>query len=194
MHTPATDRLPAGSDLILLEYIKDFNAAATGRRLGIPVAQVRNLVNSDDGQLAVAEQLELRTLRTGIDSDWVLLQLAEMFTADVSDIIDPNTGAFLPIHEWPTVWRKMVAGVDIKEVFEGGRAREDIPPDLVKISKIKWIDKLKALEAIGKHTNVKAFIDRVEVATDATLTEALMKGRKRIAQAAAKQADGLNFL
>ena len=174
MRTPATDKLPPGSELVLVEYIKDFNASATAKRLRIPVSRVNNLVKSDEGQAALLEQLEARTMRTQIDADWVLLQLAEMFQADVADIIDPNTNTYKAVHQWPPVWRRMVAGLDVTERF--GRDGES-----VTLSKIKWIDRLRALDMIGKHVDVRAFQERVEVATDETLTAMLLRGRKRVA-------------
>lgn len=64
-----------------------------------------------------------------------------------------------PISTWPKLWRQYLAGFDVSELFEGsGSDREMI--GLLK--KIRWPDKLKNLELLGRHVDVKAWKDKVE--------------------------------
>ena len=89
-----------------------------------------------------------RCERTQIDADYVLKRLAAIDEMDVLDILD-NTGNFLPIREWPKVWRTTISGVALLELVTGDT--ESV------LRKIKWPDKVKNLELLGKHVTVNAF-------------------------------------
>jgi phage terminase small subunit len=91
-----------------------------------------------------------------IDSDWVLKHNAEILQADIADIIEDD-GTYKPIKQWPKIWRQMLNGVDVQDLFEGsGKEREKVG----EVVKIKFIDRLKALEMIGKHVEVQAFNEK----------------------------------
>ena len=63
-------------------------------------------------------------------------------------------GSIKPPPEWPMVWRNFISGIDMSELFEGrGDKREQIGI----LKKIKWPDKVRNLEMLGKHVNVNAF-------------------------------------
>ena len=100
---------------------------------------------------AVSEARLIRSRNTGIDAAWVLRNLAEMFTADVADAIDED-GKYLPIHEWPPVLRRMLNGLDVKDQYGGGT-----------VVKAKFVDRLRAIEMIGKHIDISAFTERHEI-------------------------------
>jgi len=72
---------------------------------------------------------------------------------DVLDIMRDDR-SLKPVSEWPASWRRYLSGFDIAEMFEGrGEEREMV--GLLK--KIKWPDKVKNLELLGKHIGVMAF-------------------------------------
>ena len=54
---------------------------------------------------------------------------------------------------------------------------EDIESTL---QKIKWPDKVKNLELIGKHVDVNAFRERLEIDVKMTIAEKMAKARKRV--------------
>lgn len=54
------------------------------------------------------------------------------------------------------------------------------------LKKIKWPDKVKNLELIGKHVDVNAFKERLEVSGTVTIAERMAKARDRVK----KQAGG----
>lgn len=162
--------------LFVLEYLKDFKASRAALRVGLASSQGRVLLAREDVQEAIAEEMQFRMDRVQVDADWVLQELAMMFQADLADIFSPINNTLLPIHEWPPVWRKMAASVKVKEefVYESGMR------DMIGYTKdVKIIDRLRALEMMGKHVNVQAFSERLEVTTDDDLTKRLMAGRKR---------------
>jgi len=71
---------------------------------------------------------------------------------DVADILD-DAGNILPVRDWPKCWRQTISGLDVNEILSGDVA--------TVIKKIKWPDKVKNLELIGKHVDVQAFKDQV---------------------------------
>lgn len=155
-------------DLFPIEYIKDFNATRSAIACGYSEKTAKQagarLLSDVNLQEQIAEALKERIERTKIDADGILLRLTAMLDADPCDIINKTTGAFLPIHEWPLIWRQMLSAADVKELFEwtgeqGEREREKIG----ELVKYKFIDKLRAIELAGKHVNVQAFAERKEL-------------------------------
>lgn len=93
-----------------------------------------------------------------VDAEYVLRRLVEIDRMDVVDVIKDD-GSFKPLSEWPMVWRNFISGIDMTELFEGrGDKREQIGV----LRKIKWPDKVRNLEMLGKHVNVNAFKDHRE--------------------------------
>lgn len=160
------------------EYIKDFNGTRAAIAVGYSKkgARVRavELLDRPDVQEIVAELIEERSKKTGIDAAWLLTRLAEEATADLADIIDEN-GVLKPIEEWPLIWRQgLVSGIEIEDLFEGrGADREKVG----SVAKVKLSDRKTRLELIGRHVDVRAFRDQLEVSLDEDLATALKKAR-----------------
>jgi phage terminase small subunit len=124
------------------------------------------------------EQKKARSKRTQIDADWLLKRLSKESDADLADLYDEETGALKPVHKWPKIWRQgLVAGVDVDELFVGrGKDRKKIGHTV----KIKISDRVKRLEMIGRHIDVKAFEDRVVHDVTDSLAETMAKARARV--------------
>jgi phage terminase small subunit len=105
-----------------------------------------------------------RVERTKVDADIVLARLWEQANADMLDIYDPVTGDLLPLDRWPEIWRTgLVAGLETGVLFEGtGKNRRHVG----KVRKVRFADRIKILELIGKHTQIGAFSDRIEHSLD----------------------------
>lgn len=146
-------------ELFCQEYLKDLNAARAGREIGIKYRQNVTPVFADEGvQDRIAYLSNERLKRTQVDADYVLKRLVEIDQMDVLDIMNDDY-SFKPIGEWPVIWRQYVSNIENIEQFEGfGEEREQSG----WLKKIKWPDKIKNLELIGKHVAVGAFKDKVE--------------------------------
>ncbi len=83
-----------------------------------------------------------------ISAKYVLKRLVEIDELDVIDILD-NTGNIRAIRDWPKSWRTSISGLDVQDMMSGDT--ESV------IKKIKWPDKLKNLELLGKHVDIKAW-------------------------------------
>lgn len=92
-----------------------------------------------------------------VDASYVLNRLIEIDQMDVIDILNDD-GGIKPIKDWPKSWRQLVSGMDVADMFEGyGNERQIV--GIMK--KIKWPDKVKNLELLGKHVDVSAFKENV---------------------------------
>jgi hypothetical protein len=100
-----------------------------------------------------------------ITSDYVLRRLEEIDKLDIADILD-SEGNLLPVVDWPLAWHTSVSSIEVTMTRSSG---ESVPG----VKKVKMPDKLKNLELMGKHTNVSAFRDRLELTgTDSSFASA----------------------
>lgn len=147
------------------EYLIDLNATQAYIRAGYAVknedtaaATASKLLRNAKVQEAIQEAQNKRSERVQIDADYVLRRLVEIDQMDVLDIMDDNF-SLKPISQWPKVWRQYISNIENMEEFEGfGEDREQIG----WLKKIKWPDKVKNLELLGKHISVQAFKEQVK--------------------------------
>ncbi|MCG7931959.1 MAG: terminase small subunit [Candidatus Thiodiazotropha lotti] len=104
---------------------------------------------------AIAKAIEERSERTKIDADALLVRLQDEANADLADIYDKNM-QLKKIHDMPLVWRQgLLAGIEVTSIGNGDDA-------IGQVTKVKLSDRIKRLELIGKHVDVKAWIERVQ--------------------------------
>ena len=172
--------LTAKQQRFVVEYLVDLNATQAAIRAGYAAKgakdQAYQLMQRPVIAAAIKEAMEARNQRTQVDADYVLNRLTEIDQMDLLDILDDDM-SIKPLSKWPKVWRQSLSGFDIAEMFEGvGKER-----DLVGLmKKIKWPDKIKNLELLGKHVNVNAFREQVAVDVTLTLSQRMAKARERI--------------
>ena len=159
MKTKLTNKQSAFID----EYMIDLNSTQAAIRAGYSKKTADRMGPENMCKPVIQAELEkrlsARSERTTIDSDYVLSRLSEVDQMDVIDILNDD-GTTKAIKEWPKIWRQFISGIDITEIFTGSGEDKSLS-GLVK--KIKWPDKLKNLELIGKHVNVRAFRENVEL-------------------------------
>ncbi|EDL8448587.1 terminase small subunit [Salmonella enterica] len=130
-------------------------------------------------QKRIAELMEERNKRLRVSADYVLLRLVEIDQMDVIDILNDD-GTLKPIREWPKIWRTTLSGFDLSSTIMN--MNEDSIETILK--KIKWPDKVKNLEIIGKHVDVNAFKERLEVSGTVTIADRMAKARRRVKELA----------
>lgn len=94
-----------------------------------------------------------------VNARYVLKRLVDIDRMDVLDILE-DTGGLRPIKEWPIIWRNFIQQFEIEEIF-AGRGDERLSIGLLK--KIKWPDKIRNLELLGKHIDVSAFKENLQL-------------------------------
>ncbi|ELA1822425.1 terminase small subunit [Salmonella enterica] len=130
-------------------------------------------------QKRIAELMEERNKRLRVSADYVLLRLVEIDQMDVIDILNDD-GTLKPIREWPKIWRTTLSGFDLSSTIMN--MNETSIETILK--KIKWPDKVKNLELIGKHVDVNAFKERLEVSGTVTIADRMAKARRRVKELA----------
>lgn len=115
------------------------------------------MANTDRVKVRISElqsvKMDKAEKQFEIDAGYVLRRFKEIDDLDIMDILKNDMSAFKPLNEWPKVWRTSISGIDIKRIMQAGG---DAPIETL-IDKIKWPDKLKNLELLGKHISVNAF-------------------------------------
>ncbi|MGX4910982.1 terminase small subunit [Enterobacter chengduensis] len=130
-------------------------------------------------QKRIAELMEERNKRMRVSADYVLMRLVEIDQMDVLDILNDD-GSLKPIREWPKIWRTTLSGFDLSSTIMN--MNEDSIETILK--KIKWPDKVKNLELIGKHVDVNAFKERLEVSGTVTIADRMAAARRRVKEQA----------
>ncbi len=125
------------------------------------------LAGDDKVRARVAELVQEAAKQAVVDASYVLKRLVEIDQMDAADILD-DEGGLKPVSQWPKVWRTTLSGMDINRlsaIKDGEESVESI------IQKIKWPDKLKNLELLGKHLSVGAFVEKVDhTSSDGSMT------------------------
>ena len=159
--------LTAKQQAFVIEYLCDLNATQAAIRAGYSKRgakdQAWQLMQRAEVAAAIKAAMEARNQRAQVDSDYVLQRLTAIDQMDLAEI-HGDDGKLLPIKQWPLVWRQMVKEVDMKT------------------GKVKFHDKLRALELIGKHVDVNAFRENVAVDVSLTLSERMAKASERASQ------------
>nr|WP_261784762.1 terminase small subunit [Enterobacter hormaechei] len=131
-------------------------------------------------QKRIAELMEERNKRMRVSADYVLMRLVEIDQMDVLDILNDDM-SIKPVSDWPKVWRQYLTGFELADMFEG---RGDEKKLVGILKKIKWPDKVKNLELIGKHVDVNAFKERLEVSGTVTIADRMAAARRRVKEQA----------
>ena len=137
------------------EYIKEFNgthsylAAFGDGNARSARANACTVLAKHSVKARIAELMEERMQKLEVTAEWVLRRLIEMDALDIADILEDD-GSFKIVKDWPKEWRTSISAMDVIHLQEG------------KVQKIKWPDKVKNLELIGKHIDVQAFREQVK--------------------------------
>lgn len=151
-------------EMFCREYLIDLNATQAAIRAGYSAKTANRTASENmskpDIQSRIAELKVQRNDLVGINATYVLNRLVEIDQMDVLDILTP-TGELKPVSQWPKVWRTTLSGLDVVEMASEGNTS-------ALLKKIKWPDKVKNLELLGKHVRVQAFKEQVEQKVVAT--------------------------
>ena len=153
------------------EYVVDNNGKQAAIRTGYSEktaeVQASRLLSNAKVLTRIIELQQEISAELKIDASYVRQRHVEIDQMDVIDILEDD-GALKPIREWPKVWRQYLSGVDIAELWEG---RGDEKEQIGVLKKIKWPDKLKNLELLGKHVDVQAYREKQDVNHSGTVNQ-----------------------
>lgn len=143
-----------------LEYLIDRNATAAYKRAGYSKGAAQSaaceVISKPHVKAEINRLMKLQVDATMIDANYVLQRHHDIDQLDILDIMDEEMTEFKPLSKWPRNWRISINALDINRIVkydkEGKGSIESI------IEKIKWPDKVRNLELLGKHTKVMAYI------------------------------------
>lgn len=148
-------KLTDKQELFAREYLSDLNATQAAKRAGYSEKtaneQGARLLANVSVSKRIADLKADRNEEVGINAAYVLRRLVEIDQMDVLDILLSN-GEIKPIKDWPKTWRTTLSGMDVSEMAGDAAGL---------LKKIKWPDKVKNLELLGKHVDVQAFKEQV---------------------------------
>lgn len=157
----ALDELEEKQQLFVHEYIKDLNGTKAAIRAHYAEdsahVQASRMLSYAKVQNAIAELKAQRNKQLNVDAGYVLQRLLDVDQLDVADILD-NSGAIKPVNEWPKEWRQNISSFEVASDGQG-----------TSVVKLKFPDKVKNLELIGKHIDVAAWTSNQTIDLNATL-------------------------
>jgi phage terminase small subunit len=152
-------KLTPRQSMFVKEYLVDLNGTQAAIRAGYSKKtagqQSEQLLKNLEIAAAVQAGMAKRAAKVEINADYVLARLAEIDRMDVLDIMNDDM-ALKPVSAWPSSWRRYLSGFDVAEMKDGQDA-------IGVLKKIKWPDKVKNLELLGKHVGVGAFTEKVQL-------------------------------
>ncbi|EOG3907612.1 terminase small subunit [Salmonella enterica] len=160
-------------EMFCREYLVDLNATQAAIRAGYSdktaQEQSSRLLSNVMVQNRISVLKSERNEKVGVDAAYVLRRLTEIDQMDVLDVLLAN-GELKPVKDWPKVWRTTLSGMDVTEMAGDSAGL---------LKKIKWPDKVKNLELLGKHIDVQAFKEKVEHSGEISLIDRIQEARKR---------------
>ena len=142
------------------EYLVDLNATKAAMRAGFSkktaYSQGQRLLKDVEIQCEIQRLANIRSERTEITQDRVLLEIARLAFSDPRNVFDED-GKLKPIQRLPV---EVAASISSVEVVTKTCPGTD-PVEVEYVSKIKFWDKPKSVELAGKH--LKLFTEKVEV-------------------------------
>lgn len=150
-------RLSPKQEMFCREYLIDLNATQAAIRAGYSPktagVQAEALLKKPDIGKYVDELKKARAVKVQVNSEDVLRELVKLANSDVREVFNED-GSLKPMSEWPDVIARCVSSVEVEELFEmqpkdGGRGMEKVQIGWTK--KVKFWDKTKALDMLGRH-------------------------------------------
>lgn len=109
--------------------------------------------------LHAANQARLRALK--IDKEWLLDQLKAQYEFNIEDFTRINSKTGKPYYDFSEATPEQMHCIEQMEIS---------PTEWGTKIKVKTMGKKAILDMIGKHTNIEAFKEKVEVSADINIT------------------------
>lgn len=138
------DNLTVKQRMFVEEYLIDLNATQAAIRAGYSAKtadqQGSRMLANVKVQQAIAERMAVRSKRTGVNQDRVVLELAKIAFVRMTDVVDSNGRIKQDASEDDLSCIESIKYKESDNEYGGSVERE-----------VKVASKLKALELLGKH-------------------------------------------
>jgi len=136
------------------EYIIDLNATQAAIRAGYSKktasSQGERLLRNVEISKRIEELKTEQQDRLQVKADDVIKEMARIALLDVADVIDDD-GCLMSIKDIPIDSRKAIASIEVTEEYEGTGKNRKLNG---YINKVRFWDKNKALDNLGKHFGI----------------------------------------
>ena len=179
------EMLTAKQQAFVDEFQIDLNATQAAIRAGYSAKTARQIgaenLSKPAIKAAIARHRAERSERTKIDADYVLHELANLTKANILDymVADQRGTLRVDLTKLTRDQAAAISEVTVDELTTGGTR-----------VKFRLIDKLKTLDLLGKHTDVRAFIERHSVEDGDDLASSIEKMAKRVEEGRKTNGDG----
>lgn len=157
--------------LFVAQYLVDLNASKAAERAGYSAKTAHStgprLLENAEVAKAIEEALARRSARVEVKQDDVLRSLLEFANCDILGAFTDDH-QLLPLSEMSPEVRRCIVGIETTAT-----GSEDAPRF---VTKVKFSDKLRSLELLGKHVGM--FKDKLEVKV-VGLAELIARARKK---------------
>lgn len=139
---------------IVAGYLQGESARRAGYAEAGSDTQGCTLMKKEKIRYRIEELRAERLSNVKFEAKEVLLEHIDILHMDVRDIMNDDF-TLKPLSTWPSVWGRYLTGIEVKELFESEKKGK--VTFIGTLTKIKWPDKLKNLELLGKHIDVGAY-------------------------------------
>ena len=138
-------------------YLETFSLRRAGLRVGCDPSK---MIKKERVQKAITQGMKDRVERLQISADWVLLQLIKLYETNISDIITVNPKSGKPHFDFTTADPEFMAAIESMDIK---------PTEWGTNIKVKIPGKLELLKIIGKHVDVNAFEEKMNLSGNITI-------------------------
>lgn len=136
---------------------------------------------------AIQQAQQKRSERTELNADLALNWLADYIEADPVELFETGTFTFKTIDQWPLPFRRMLNGIDVQRITRAMKEGDD--EEIRETIKVKFPDKLKAIELYGRHVNIGAWSNDAPAESIDDRAKRMQQARQRSTDLV-KQEDG----
>ncbi len=173
----ATHELSYRRAAFVYEFLVDMDARRASKAIGVSVSTGRDWLRRPDVNAAIAYKMTDLARRKHMDANYVLDKLAAILETSLDDfLIIPEFG--VPYYDLSKATPAQRAVLESVEITTKSGTYDNHNVQQVIRTKLTLPNKLKAIELLGKHVDVQAFRERVDVTMHST-EEKLLAGRKR---------------
>lgn len=152
--------------LFVAEYLKSLDPQAAAVKAGYSERSARvnayRLLENAAVQAAIAEGQATRAKTLKLEADDVLRELLRIATSDIGEVFDDD-GQLRPLSAMSENTRRAIASIEVEEQrdYSADPDEDGEHPFKSRVSKVKFWDKPKGLELLGKH--LKLYTEKHEV-------------------------------
>jgi phage terminase small subunit len=146
-------------------YLVDLNATQAAVRAGYSPKTAEKIgsenLKKPEVRRAIDEAQQRRSERVQVTSDDVLRELLRIATTDIGLAFDEH-GGLKALKDIPVDVRRAISSVEVEQLSVDGVS-------IGTVAKLKFWDKTKSLELLGKH--LRLFADKIEHSGNVTLEQ-----------------------